>query len=314
MALKEEIFEQNSTLFAVLDENEVTEIGEIRSSVTNVQAELDQQKLQLDGLARVVDSNQARNEEQFVNFNTMLIATNSEVDKLKTSNSQLVSEVSSLSANLLQLESESQSRFDTVFTRLNSLETKVDKHEMDIAMLQTDSLVMAKAIEDLSEQSEYLSNKVDTLDNSVSNNSLAITSLSSRVTQLESAMNPYLRSRQQYTIIYYNNSPVVRILGFWTADEIAFGQPFSVRLRESAPISTTITLLPPEITPNLGGTPVLEGSIIRSRGSYPIGSNTFEPMNQTTPVVIYRNQELRTRSKTVLADEHAESNTNHACI
>lgn len=105
MALKNEIFSTQSTLFTILDNNEVTEIGAMDRRVDQIGAQTAQNKSQLDDLGRLVDKNQARNEAGFVEINTSLVAINSEINDInrKLDNIDL-DELADISTKLQDIE------------------------------------------------------------------------------------------------------------------------------------------------------------------------------------------------------------------
>lgn len=138
MALKEEIFEQNSTLFAVLDENEVTEIAAINNSVIALSETVEQNKLQLDGLAIRVDQQQARNEEQFVNINTHVLGNSDDINSLNV-------RMSSLTARVVELENSD----NNVEELIEELETLVHGQETKISLLESQLSDLTEAFLDL---------------------------------------------------------------------------------------------------------------------------------------------------------------------
>lgn len=126
MALKGEIFEQNSTLFSVLDENEVTEIVAINNSVIALSAVVDQNKLQLDGLAIRVDQQQARNEEQFVILNTHVLNNSEDINSINV-------RMSNLTTRVVELENSDNDNAALI----GELETLVHGQESKISLLQS---------------------------------------------------------------------------------------------------------------------------------------------------------------------------------
>jgi uncharacterized coiled-coil protein SlyX len=128
MALKEEIFDQNSTLFAILDENEVTEIGAISNSVNALSLVVDQNKLQLDGLAIRVDQQQARNEEQFVNFNTHILQNSDDINSINVrlfNVSERVTTLENAENNDGELIEELDERVNSIAVQLSSVSDRV---------------------------------------------------------------------------------------------------------------------------------------------------------------------------------------------
>nr|APG78042.1 hypothetical protein 3 [Drosophila immigrans Nora virus] len=288
MALKQEIFEQNSTLFEVLDENEVMEIKEIQSSVTAVQTQVDQQKLQLDGLARKVDLNQARNEEQFVNFNTMLIATNTDVDKLKTTTATLSVSVNNLERSVGELETTTQSNFDTIFRRLAITEETSSQNKSEI-------VTILDKIDDLEHSVESANDEIAELTDSVEDNQTAITTLSGRVTTLADrvtklenivqSISPYIQRQTFYRIVYYKTNGSVRNVGFWANGYVRYSMSFQVGTSATANFFTNLTITSVISSYDYSTIPVLKGVPVRLTGSYPTGSNTFESVSGSTAII-----------------------------
>jgi molybdopterin converting factor small subunit len=145
MALKEEIFKQNTTLFDVLDDNDITQIGSINSRLTDIQNEVTANKLQLDGLARIVDQNQARNESQFVTFNTQITALNNEVNLLSTESQQLSETVDDLNDKFTSLETNVTNEISDVTLlvsnlqqEVNNLDTRVRDNTVNLNLLRSD--------------------------------------------------------------------------------------------------------------------------------------------------------------------------------
>nr|ARO50051.1 envelope protein [Apis Nora virus] len=164
MALKEEIFDQNTTLFAVLDENEVTELAAISGSVNRLETQLDEYKLQLDGLARLVDQYQARNESQFVDLNTQIVTLNSDVSILTTRVSSLANTVSSLQTTVEDLD-------ETTTTRFSTLNQQVDNLAVDVSSIQT--------------VQNNQTVKVENLNNAVAENAADVANLEAQVNTFE---------------------------------------------------------------------------------------------------------------------------------
>ncbi|AHZ92150.1 VP3 [Drosophila subobscura Nora virus] len=278
MALKEEIFDQNTTLFSVLDENEVTETKQIQNSVTTVQTQIDQQKLQLDGLAKVVDQNQSRNEEQFVNINTIIVGMNDDIDKLKITTTNLVQQTNSLNSSVAELE--------TFVPRVNSLEVQTDANTKSISALEgtTDGIqdsinTINDGIVELKDDNKDLSSQIQALD--------------SRITILESKIkSSFIEKSVQYKISYSNNSDVQRVLNFYALGPVKYGQSFSVMQTPTSTFSTTLTINRPY--PQLSaitypGVPVLIGMQVSLSGTYPMGTNVFESLKDR-PAIIYSEQ------------------------
>lgn len=138
MALKEEIFDQNTTLFSVLDENEVTEIAAINNSVIALSETVDQNKLQLDGLAIRVDQQQARNEEQFVNINTHVLDNSDDINSLNV-------RMSSLTARVVELENSDNNTGELI----EELEVLVRGQETKISLLESQVSDLTEAFLDL---------------------------------------------------------------------------------------------------------------------------------------------------------------------
>jgi uncharacterized coiled-coil DUF342 family protein len=178
MALKEEIFEQNSTLFQVLDENEVTGIGAISTRVDTLSDTVDEYKLQLDGLALRVDTNQSRNEQMFVQINTQLVQDRNDIDTLQTTTRTLTTTVDSLSQELLNFEGDTETRFTDVYQRIN---TTTD----DINALSTEVSTLSDQVDTLIADFESQQDEIGELQENIISLTNEQQSLTNRVTQLE---------------------------------------------------------------------------------------------------------------------------------
>jgi uncharacterized coiled-coil protein SlyX len=286
MALKEEIFEQNSTLFTVLDENEVTEIKQIQNSVTAVQTQIDQQKLQLDGLAKVVDQNQARNEEQFVNINTMIVGLTTDVDRLKTTTTNLAGQVDSMSISVAGLEQQVVAITDDIYPRLNNLEVQINANTNALTALEG-------TIDDQQHSIESINDEIGELKDDVDTNKQQITSLLNRVAILESKIySPYITKWVQYKISYSNNSSEQRLFNFWALDDVRYGTSFEVKNTENSSFATRLTINRPYPQLNniiFPGVPVLLGYQVSATGLFPIGPNLFEALADR-PAIVYIDQ------------------------
>ncbi|UHK03069.1 MAG: hypothetical protein GABNV1_gp3 [Guiyang argiope bruennichi nora-like virus 1] len=171
MALKAEIFDQNTTLFSVLDENEVTEIGKISLRVDRLNNDLAAVKLQLDGLALVVDQNQARNEEQFVRLNTNIVSLQTGIDNLndmvtnlENSFTELSSLVSQFKDEMIQELSEITNRIDKQNTVITNHTTLINRNTTRIyeQQLQIDS--NSKAIESLNKNNKVVLDRLASIE------------------------------------------------------------------------------------------------------------------------------------------------------
>ncbi|QCH41359.1 VP3 [Haematobia irritans Nora virus] len=144
MALKTEIFDQNTTLFHVLDENEVTKFGALSLKVERLSEEVNAVKLQLDGLARLVDQNQARNESQFVQINTSLVGLQTSVDVIDSRLDAIGTKIEDMEQEIVRLRTETiseigqlQLRIDSIYQRLTNVETGVNDNTTRLAELTT---------------------------------------------------------------------------------------------------------------------------------------------------------------------------------
>lgn len=132
MALKEEIFNKNSTLFKVLDVNEVTEIGSVSKEVQSLNEEVSRNKLQLDALARNVNENQARNEAKFVDINTQLVEDRTDIGNLETTVQGLTTTTETNTTAIDDLNHSIESISDDIAeieAKLESLENRISELE-----------------------------------------------------------------------------------------------------------------------------------------------------------------------------------------
>nr|UHK03226.1 MAG: hypothetical protein FuNoV2_gp2 [Hangzhou nora-like virus 2] len=165
MALKEEIFKQNSTLFEVLDENDITQISSINLKLNDVQDEVAANKLQLDGLAIIVDQNQARNESQFVSINTNFINLTTEVTNLESQVDQLGVRVNGVENDFAVLQQgvvneigELTVQVGELNTRVTSLSDSVITNSAAIVGLQRNLDNVQSNVQRLSQEQTRLSN------------------------------------------------------------------------------------------------------------------------------------------------------------
>lgn len=170
MALKEEIFKQNSTLFEVLDENDITQISSINLKLNDVQDEVAANKLQLDGLAIIVDQNQARNESQFVSINTNFINLTTEVTNLESQVGQLGVRVGGVENDFAILQQgvineigELTVQVGELNTRVTSLSDSVITNSAAIVGLQRNLDSIQSNVQQLSQQQTRLSNDLEAL-------------------------------------------------------------------------------------------------------------------------------------------------------
>jgi len=201
MALKEEIFDQNSTLFSILDENEVTEIGVIANSVNQLQGELDQYKLQLDGLAIRVDQQQARNEEQFVNLNTQIVQNTNDLVVANGRISTTTVRLNNLSIEVMDLEETTIEKFDNLYGRVNNLDSSVqvieeEQNEQKSQLGDITTLVQNQAndIRRIENNVNQLSGEIVGIRQSVNNLITELTGIDNRLVSLE-AMGPIKSGR-----------------------------------------------------------------------------------------------------------------------
>nr|AWA82261.1 hypothetical protein [Drosophila melanogaster Nora virus] len=286
MALKEEIFKQDTTLFNVLDENEVTEIKLIQSAVTDVQTQVDQQKLQLDGLAKVVDNNQSRNEEQFVNINTMLVTANTEIDKLKTTTASLTTDVDSLIIAVTEMSNSTQSGFDALNKRVNQLESVVTINTDKIASLGETLTTIEEKQEDIERSLESANDEIGELQELVDDNDSAITALTTRVTALEAnKASPWILKGNNYRIKYYLTNGTVRTSTLYAFENVYYNTPAKVAPTSTWTFTTNITITSLVSAYPYDGVPVPKSVPMRFNGSYATGNNTFESIAGSSGVI-----------------------------
>uniref|UniRef100_A0AAU7L0N4 VP3 protein n=1 Tax=Zeugodacus cucurbitae nora virus 4 TaxID=3159470 RepID=A0AAU7L0N4_9VIRU len=177
MSLKEEIFEQNSTLFHVLDENEVTEIGKFSAQLTSLEKEVGANKLQLDGLAKVVDQNQARTEQQFVQQNTLVQGLRVDVDRVEASLSSLDEAVENVQGDVDDLEERVESTVDDINTRIDHVNSLLSEVKSDVNSLKETTSELKMTIAQLTTKVDTMQAKIDGLQAGLTNvvNELVVT-------------------------------------------------------------------------------------------------------------------------------------------
>lgn len=272
MALKEEIFDQNTTLFSVLDENEVTEIKTIQETVTAVEAQIDQQKLQLDGLAKVVDNNQARNEEQFVNINTTLVEMRSDVDKLQTTADQQAKQINNLATGLNELTKTTQESFNVLNNTVTSLEKQVLTNTDQISTLKETIATIQEKQQDVEHSLESINDEIGELQELVDDNATSIEALTNRVAALEKRDDrPWVLKNRMYkfTINLPNGSTHNTTIYFF--GDVYFSTGVRASPVASGQTETLLTITSLTTSYSLAGVPVLKGVPYRVNGYYSYG-------------------------------------------
>lgn len=210
--IKDEIFDTNSTLFQVLDDNQVTDIVNIQSQL-NAQGELIQEnKSQLDGLARVVDNNQAVNARNFVEINTKLVEFQNNFDDIDKT-FEVVNEELANSAREIQYLRSSVSALETT---VGGLDYQFEGIQEDINTLK----------QDVSDNSEAILALRDNVILDLENLDRRITALDARVTALEqSAFNGLLQKDKPYLVRFKvsSESSYRTMTITWTSDNLKFG-------------------------------------------------------------------------------------------
>nr|AKH67652.1 gp3 [Drosophila melanogaster Nora virus] len=285
MALKEEIFDQNTTLFAVLDENEVTEIKSIQSSVTAVKTQLDQQKLQLDGLAKVVDNNQARNEEQFVNINTTLVEMSSEVDKLTTTTSQQAKQINTLATALNELDQTTKDSLDTLNTTTESLKKQVLFNSDEITVLKVDVATVTQKQQDVEHSLVTMKDEIGELHVSVNANANSIEALRTRIAALEIRdVGPWVLKDRIYKFVINMPNGTTRYTTIYFFADVYFSTGVRAAPTNSGTTTNILTITSLTTSYSLANVPVLKGVPYRVNGYFANG-NSIENITGSTSVI-----------------------------
>lgn len=176
--IKDEIFETNSTLFQVLDKNEVTDIVSIRQEQERQNQLIQENKQQLDGLARVVDTNQANNASEFVRINTQFVEIEQSLDakfaeidltteSLKQDSAELIREVKYLDSytqSIDQRVSEFEFNFDNINNNIEQLKQEtVENKEATEALrdnVRVDLASFDRRIKTLENKSQDLETRI----------------------------------------------------------------------------------------------------------------------------------------------------------
>nr|AKH67604.1 gp3 [Drosophila melanogaster Nora virus] len=285
MALKEEIFDQNTTLFAVLDENEVTEIKSIQSSVIAVKTQLDQQKLQLDGLAKVVDNNQARNEEQFVNINTTLVEMSSEVDKLTTTTSQQVKQINTLATALNELDQTTKDSLNTLNTTTESLKKQVLFNTDEITVLKVDVATVTQKQQDVEHSLVTMKDEIGELHVSVNANANSIEALRTRIAALEIRdVGPWVLKNRIYKFVINMPSGTTRYTTIYFFTDVYYSTGVRAAPTNSGTATNILTITSLTTSYSLANVPVLKGVPYRVNGYFANG-NSIEDITGSTSVI-----------------------------
>nr|AKH67620.1 gp3 [Drosophila melanogaster Nora virus] len=285
MALKEEIFDQNTTLFAVLDENEVTEIKSIQSSVIAVKTQLDQQKLQLDGLAKVVDNNQARNEEQFVNINTTLVEMSSEVDKLTTTTSQQAKQINTLATALNELDQTTKDSLNTLNTTTESLKKQVLFNTDEITVLKVDVATVTQKQQDVEHSLVTMKDEIGELHVSVNANANSIEALRTRIAALEIRdVGPWVLKNRIYKFVINMPSGTTRYTTIYFFTDVYYSTGVRAAPTNSGTATNILTITSLTTSYSLANVPVLKGVPYRVNGYFANG-NSIEDITGSTSVI-----------------------------
>lgn len=205
--IKDEIFDQNSTLFNVLDENEVTTITSLNKELDALDTRLGELKLQVDGLAIVVNQNQARNEAEFVRINT-------EIVKFIGVTDELTQQVTTLSEGVANISE----HVDDNVERIEKLETEVGEFSFDFESLKGDLNDVKTELNDF--EAAYADFKVDVAQE--------LTKLSNRVTICEKGSR-YVVPNLEYSVrmIANNNSNAIVTAKARFAETLKYGVPLT---------------------------------------------------------------------------------------
>lgn len=180
MALKTEIFDQNTTLFNVLDENDVTKIGTLSSKVDHLNEEVGAVKLQLDGLARVVDQNQARNESQFVRINTSLVELQTSIDVIDSRLQAIGTKIQDIDEEITQLRENTISEISNMQLNIDSMNQKLSKLLMDVEDNTTSILHLTNQVQQNTAQTNNLVGQYNDLNKRMREAESGITALKSK--------------------------------------------------------------------------------------------------------------------------------------
>lgn len=210
MALKEEIFKQDSTLFRVLDENEITELGSLSKEVDQLAIQIDQNKTQIDALGKVVDNNQSRNEQQFVIINTQLVNDRTDIGKLQDEQSQLKEEVTKVETAIAELEGNVENRFTDVYTKLNA-------NTQSISDMKSDISKNTQSISTVNQDVTTNRRDIRQLEINLNNTDASLSSLTTRVEKLENG----IKAQGADGLIYGGTVYKIRFISNQSAGTIA---------------------------------------------------------------------------------------------
>lgn len=189
--IKDEIFETNSTLFQVLDKNEVTDIVSIRQEQERQEQLIRENKTQLDGLARIVDTNQANNAAEFVRINTQFVDIEQKFASLDLLVQDFNEDIAGLTREVRYLDS---------YTR--DLDNRVGMFEFDVDNVNNKIEELKRRADDGEEALEALRDNVrvdlGVLDRKIQVLENSNQALDDRIRKLETFSNGILR----YTLPY----------------------------------------------------------------------------------------------------------------
>lgn len=289
MALKEEIFEQNATLFQILDENEVTEVGAISIRVNNLSQEVQDNKLQLDGLALRVDNNQARNEQMFVQINTQLVADRTDIETTQTNIVNLRSRLDDLNVAVATLESNTEDRFTDVYQRITTANNNISAVSNEVETL-------ADNVDTLISDFESVQDEISELQDNIRSAETNISALETRVTALEargpSGADNVVWGNTTYKIRLYSMGPPQNI---FTVDivfnTILVEYGYSYSITTEYPGSTNLTVVRPFSGSNdlsYNDIPVTLGMTVLVSGTLGIAPGFAVTVTNAAAIIYYK--------------------------
>lgn len=245
MALKEEIFKQNTTLFDVLDDNDITQIGTLDLRLTGLKNEVDANKLQLDGLARIVDQNQARNESQFVSINTQLIGINDNITNLNNAVEETNQDIINLQQQYERLEDGVINEIGNITVKVGELNSSVDQ----LNVVVRDNVVRLNLLQD----------NLNSLQLNVQQLSQAQNTLRTELQTLESVAKTGIRivPGDRLTAWFFNNNQFTNIaIDFRGQDFLRMGRIYDAQLTGSQ-LGIFEVIFAPNSTYSINGTAIV---------------------------------------------------------
>lgn len=148
-SIKDLIFDQDSTLFEVLDELDVPELLNIQSSVNTNTTLLAEYKVQLDALARKQDNFEATTTANFISVNTQIENLNNSIASLQTDIEGFHTSISRLDNGQYQLEQS-----------VNSINQEIEELNASVTALNS-------SIETIDEDITTLNGEITSVNNSI---------------------------------------------------------------------------------------------------------------------------------------------------